>query len=128
MSLKMVCDVICYFHIVQGFVKLVKFLLFNTDINECGTSDTCDADYGICTNTEPGYTCSCPTGFLLGSNQRTCTGKSDLIERSPFSKNFFSKTFCVHIVTDILFKLCSWICLTTRTSQPHGHHSRRSDV
>ena len=45
------------------------------DIDECGVSDQCDASYGICTNTVPGYTCSCPAGFTLGSDQRSCIGK-----------------------------------------------------
>ena len=51
------------------------WLCFVIDINECGVSDQCDSEYGICTNTEPGYTCSCPDGFILGSDQRSCIGK-----------------------------------------------------
>ena len=52
------------------------FGLFSSDINECDGTNGCDADVGICTNTEPGYTCSCPSGFMLGSEQRSCSGKS----------------------------------------------------
>ena len=42
------------------------------DINECQTNmSTCS--HG-CTNIDAGYTCSCPIGFSLSSDQRTCLG------------------------------------------------------
>ncbi|XP_023930884.1 uncharacterized protein LOC106158645 [Lingula anatina] len=40
------------------------------DIDECAlNTDTCSH---TCNNTDGGYTCSCPSGFTLGSDKRTC--------------------------------------------------------
>ena len=42
----------------------------STDIEECieGSSD-CEQN---CTNTAPGYICSCDTGYTLSENEHTC--------------------------------------------------------
>ena len=47
-----------------------------SDIDECelGT-DACNGGMATCTNTEGGYTCSCPPGFDLLMDGITCKGK-----------------------------------------------------
>ncbi len=41
-------------------------------MNECSTSNGgCD---GQCTNTKGSYTCSCESGFVVGTNGRSCEG------------------------------------------------------
>ena len=49
-----------------------NILNYYSDINECsGGSHGCSQ---ICTNTIGSYTCSCNSGYRLGSNGRTCIG------------------------------------------------------
>ncbi|XP_059169385.1 uncharacterized protein LOC131951116 [Physella acuta] len=45
------------------------------DINECSNMTTNRCTYKErCLNTNGGYTCSCPAGFKLENDQRTCSG------------------------------------------------------
>ena len=48
--------------------------LFHSDIDECerGT-DGCDHN---CTNTDGSYYCTCMDGYILQSDNHTCTGDS----------------------------------------------------
>ena len=46
---------------------------FPTDIDECAEDrDNCAQ---TCTNTVGSYTCSCLTGYRLGSDERMCSGE-----------------------------------------------------
>lgn len=55
------------------------------DVDECQSNATndCTCDSGLdamgcisqCANIISSYTCSCSTGFMLTSDQRTCIGK-----------------------------------------------------
>jgi hypothetical protein len=58
------------------FLKVVKFIfpfINFQDINECTTNNGgCSNN---CTNTIGSYFCSCPLGFQLQSDQRTCKSK-----------------------------------------------------
>ena len=42
-------------------------------MNECNTSSNGGCSH-YCNNTEGGYFCSCPNGYLLGDNNYTCIG------------------------------------------------------
>ena len=43
-----------------------------TDVDECSDgTHNCDQ---VCTNTNGSYTCSCNSGFTLGSDGQSCTG------------------------------------------------------
>lgn len=46
-----------------------------TDINECSQSTTnfCDKEFGNCTDTTPGYTCTCQSGYT--GDGFTCSGE-----------------------------------------------------
>ena len=46
-----------------------------TDIDECTTSNPCDAN-AICHNTPGSYLCSCKSGYT--ANGETCNGKKNL--------------------------------------------------
>ncbi len=69
------------------FLKVVKFIfsfINFQDINECSTNNGgCSNN---CTNTIGSYFCSCPLGFQLQSDQRTC--KSKLQIKNNKHKNF----------------------------------------
>ena len=46
-----------------------------TDVDECTAGQhTCSH---ICSNTEGSYNCSCPIGFQLDDDNRTCTGENE---------------------------------------------------
>ncbi len=50
-----------------------NLLTFYADVNECFTNNGgCD---GLCTDTRGSYTCSCGSGFVLGSNAHSCDGE-----------------------------------------------------
>lgn len=50
-----------------------------SDIDECATeTDTCDATYGVCTNTVGGYACDCTESFIVGPNFE-CEGKPNTV-------------------------------------------------
>ena len=53
----------------------LKFLLFYySDINECNSNISgCSQE---CFNTVGSYYCGCDDGYLLGSDNHTCTGNS----------------------------------------------------
>ena len=61
------------------------------DINECelGTDD-CDAERGVCNNTDGSYTCSCKPGF--SGDGLNCTGM-----------NSYSFDRCTRVVFTIFF-------------------------
>ena len=42
------------------------------DIDECETTDRCQHK---CTNTPGSYVCTCPDGYRLSNNKRTCEGE-----------------------------------------------------
>ena len=44
------------------------------DVNEClnSTSNTCSH---VCSNNDGSYSCSCPVGYVLNSDLRTCDGQ-----------------------------------------------------
>ncbi|CAH1250405.1 MATN2 [Branchiostoma lanceolatum] len=68
------------------------------DVNECGANNgqgPCDANNGICQNSEGSYSCWCTTGFELKEDQHGCTDTDECLDnggRGP----------CDHICTDIL--------------------------
>jgi len=46
---------------------------FVEDINECGINNgNCES---TCLNLIGSFACSCPSGFILDNNGRTCSGK-----------------------------------------------------
>ena len=47
--------------------------LSNTDLNECSTDNAGCSD--TCTNTDGGFVCSCPTGYVVAADFRNCMGK-----------------------------------------------------
>ena len=48
-----------------------------SEINECSEgSDNCDQ---TCYNTASSYTCSCRSGYTLGSDRRTCNGMITMV-------------------------------------------------
>ena len=58
--------------VIQGGFTLCSFVIFVTvDINECLEYNDC---HQICSNTEGSYECSCDTGFVLKTDNRTCKG------------------------------------------------------
>jgi len=56
--------------------KLENYYLISPDIDECASSPS-PCDQG-CSNSVGSYTCSCVSGFRLGSNGKTCNGKRNL--------------------------------------------------
>ena len=42
------------------------------DINECDIAGTCQHN---CTNLDGSFLCSCPSGYRLNPNKRTCDGQ-----------------------------------------------------
>ena len=64
------CTLINYWHV--------------SDVNECdnGTMNAC---YGLatCENVEGGYQCSCPVGFMLDVDNRSCSGELDIVQSHP---------------------------------------------
>ena len=58
---------LCCLNCFRCFVSLIQ-----TDIDECATAGTCDAN-AACTNTPPGtFTCACNSGY--DGDGTTCTG------------------------------------------------------
>ncbi len=54
----------------------------HSDVNECSTSNGgCD---GQCTNTQGSYTCSCGSGYVLGSNTHSCYGELYQIPKQTY--------------------------------------------
>lgn len=71
---------------------------FFTDVNEC-IEGACQG--GRCYNTQGSFTCTCPTGFDLSSDGRSCIGKKvcllELEEKSIPALEFiiFLLHFCI---------------------------------
>ena len=58
--------------------------LISLDKNECSEgTDTCSH---ICVNTVGSYKCSCPTGYQLDSDARTCVGKYNYWDQNNYLK------------------------------------------
>ena len=55
--------------------KLVIYIFFTLDVDECESVDRCDSN-ALCTNTEGSYVCRCIKGFE--GDGRNCTGNSSL--------------------------------------------------
>jgi len=51
------------------------------DINECERYHGCQH---VCNNTEGSYVCSCPDGFQINYDQRTCRGNLQNLLSDPF--------------------------------------------
>jgi len=79
----------------ESLIHLLVLLEW-VDINECGSRNGGCAH--VCTNTVGTFTCSCRTGFMLTSDQRSCVGKVNVppknIEVLTFKCVFFFVFFC----------------------------------
>ena len=46
-----------------------------SDINECSNPSSCaPSDVAICVNMRPGFSCFCPGGYTLDTDEITCIG------------------------------------------------------
>ena len=68
-------------------VAINHFLSFS-DVNECSGNHGCS--HG-CQNTVGSYQCTCPNGYSLSSNQRTCAGNCFMHLHDHNVNNYYSK-------------------------------------
>lgn len=78
------------------------------DVNECASAAThgCDKEYGTCSNTPGGYTCSCNKGFT--GTGYVCAGKM------RYSTLDFSqmRVYSIHIsLTSVYQKMKLLLCI-----------------
>ena len=77
-----------YFLSFLASMSYTKFIHFNVKgINECSShlTNNCNKKYGVCIDTEEGYTCSCKEGFT--GDGYVCSGKLTVKFCSTFLKN-----------------------------------------
>lgn len=64
----------CFFNLyIQDFNLPEQSFFFHKDIDECAFKKPCQHE---CRNTIGSYQCTCPPGYQLLSNGRTCKGES----------------------------------------------------
>ena len=61
-----------YYELIT-IIIVISFTFSTKDINEC--SEHISGCNQLCNNTLGSYNCTCYTGYLLGSNGRTCYGE-----------------------------------------------------
>ena len=67
-------DTLAVFSVLVSKVFLKFLLFYYSDINECNLNISgCSQE---CFNTVGSYYCDCDDGYLLGSDNHTCTGNS----------------------------------------------------
>ena len=60
--------------LIKQILSLIIHDLF-LDVDECSlNTDRCSHN---CQDTHGSYVCSCPAGYMLGTDGRTCTGKAN---------------------------------------------------
>ena len=63
-----------YHNIIMIIIMYVHALIPWNTVDECAEGiDDCAQ---VCTDTDPGYTCSCRSGYRLATNGRGCDGKA----------------------------------------------------
>lgn len=74
------------------FFQLNIYITFDlSDINECEVHKSYNLCLGICENTRGSYRCTCPSGYTLAEDGRSCQVK---IESKKEIKRAISECFC----------------------------------
>lgn len=74
------------------------------DVNECGNSSLNLCTFtDSCLNTVGSYNCSCPIGYLLENDGRTCSGKKYVLTllgdiRTPFTFITISASLTLYLI------------------------------
>ena len=79
---------------VQLITNVCHINIFS-DINECGSADSCDVNSN-CTNTDGSYTCSCLPGY--SGDGITCSGGLT-VGKSPYFNNYVLQPSVISTVT-----------------------------
>ena len=74
--------------VLDSTLSIVNVFIY-TDINEC--EDSNDNCTHVCTNTIGHFICSCRTGYMLDTDNRTCNGTESIIAVVGINKNMFSQ-------------------------------------
>ena len=64
--------------LVQVYINQYYSIVYgcSVDINECNGAGANNCSH-FCHNTNGSYTCSCPGGFILSSDEKDCSGKTN---------------------------------------------------
>ena len=77
---------------VQAICMSGGVIMWTTDVDECRVASERGQHVclGVCENTHGSFVCSCPPGYRMSSDQRTCHGTSSrsLNSFSDFHNNF----------------------------------------
>ena len=98
--------------IVMCMERFFKMLYLISDINECSINNgNCSQ---MCNNTIGSYVCSCSIGYLLSSNNRSCSGMCFII----FKKLYYGSTYIISEINECSINNgnCSQLCTNTNGS------------